>query len=60
MILVTYSNNIIRQRALNDLEMLAKWDSNNGTQIMVHPQFHSWLLDLLMPFQDLSSRYNSL
>ena len=50
MTLVTYSNNIIRQRALTDLEMLAKWDGNNGSQIMMHPQFHSWLLEMLMPY----------
>ena len=37
MTLVTYSNNLIRQRALTDLEMLAKWDSSNGMQIMMLP-----------------------
>jgi hypothetical protein len=60
MTLVTYSNNLIRQRALNDLEMLAKWDHSNGVQIMVHPQFHGWLLDLLMPYQDLANKYSKL
>jgi hypothetical protein len=50
MTLVTSSNNMIRQRALTDLEMLSKWDPNNGVQIMMLPQFHSWLLDLLMPY----------
>jgi hypothetical protein len=54
--LVTNSNNIIRQRALTDLEMLSKWDSNNGVQMMMLPQFHSWLLDLLMPYQEILSK----
>lgn len=58
--LVTHSNNLIRQRALTDLEMLAKWDANNGVQIMMMPQFHNWLLELLMPYQDMASKYASL
>jgi hypothetical protein len=60
MTLVTYSNNLIRQRALTDLEMLAKWDSSNGVQIMMLPQFHTWLLDLLMPYQDMANKYSKL
>lgn len=27
---------------------------------MMHPQFHSWLLELLMPYQDLSNKYAKL
>jgi hypothetical protein len=37
MTLVTYSNNLLRQKALQDLHMLARWDSYNGTKILFHP-----------------------
>mmetsp|Transcript_10521 Transcript_10521/g.10594 ORF Transcript_10521/g.10594 Transcript_10521/m.10594 type:complete len:194 (+) Transcript_10521:572-1153(+) len=40
--------------------MLAKWDSYNGTRILFHPQFHCWILELLMPYQDLSNSYSNL
>jgi len=30
MVLVTNSNNLVRQRALQDMFMLAQWDSQNG------------------------------
>lgn len=38
----------------------ARWDSHNSTQILFHPQFHYWLLDLLMPYQDLTASYINL
>ena len=68
MTLVSCSNNLVRQRALQDLFMLAQWDSyclyfhdqsqqiianQNGQIILQHPKFHTWLLELLMPYQDL-------
>ncbi len=31
--------------------MLAQWDSQNGQVILQHYVFHSWLLELLMPYQ---------
>lgn len=31
--------------------MLAQWDSQNGHLILQHYAFHSWLLELLMPYQ---------
>ena len=37
MTLVANSNNLLRQKALQDLHMLAKWDSYNGTRILSHP-----------------------
>jgi hypothetical protein len=40
--------------------MLARWDSYNGSKILEHPQFHNWLLELLMPYQDLSNSYMNL
>ena len=49
--LVTHSNNMVRQRALQDMFMLAQWDSQNGQVILQHYVFHSWLLELLMPYQ---------
>ena len=58
--LVTYSNNSIRQKALTDFLMLATMEPSNGVQIMMHPQFHSWLLELLMPYQELSNKYDKV
>jgi hypothetical protein len=48
--LVTHSNNMVRQRALQDMFMLAQWDGQNGQVILQHYVFHSWLLELLMPY----------
>ena len=59
MTLVSYSNNLVRQKSLQDLLMLARWDSHNGTMILFHPHFHNWILDLLMPYQDLASQYSN-
>lgn len=58
--LVTYSNNKIRQQALNDLLQLTTVEPTNGIQIMMHPMFHSWLLDLLMPYQDMANKYHKM
>jgi hypothetical protein len=55
--LVTHSNNTIRQKALTDFEMLANMDPSNGVQIMMHPSFHPWLLDLLLPYQQLHTKH---
>jgi hypothetical protein len=55
--LVTHSSNTIRQKALTDFEMLANMDPSNGVQIMMHPSFHPWLLDLLLPYQQLHTKY---
>lgn len=60
MTLVLSSNNMVRQRSLQDLFMLAQWDSHNGQIILQHPLFHSWLLDLLMQYQDLTTRQSFL
>lgn len=54
MTLVSYSNNLVRQRALQDLHTLAQLDPQNGHLILQHPKFHFWLLELLMPYQDFS------
>lgn len=32
--------------------MLAKWDPSNGNMMLSQPQFHQWLLDLLLPYQE--------
>ena len=49
--LVAQSNNLLRQRALLDFYMLAQWDTQNGHILLFHQKFHSWLLDLLLPYQ---------
>jgi hypothetical protein len=69
MTLVSYANNMLRQRALQDLFMLAQWDAysvqhmdehmqiignQNGQIILQYPKFHTWLLELLMPYQALN------
>lgn len=51
MILVAHSNNLVRQRALQDMFMLAQWDTQNGQLLLQHKSFHSWLLELLTPYQ---------
>jgi hypothetical protein len=52
MSLVGQSNNLLRQRALLDFYMLAQWDVQNGHILLFHQKFHSWLLDLLLPYQE--------
>ena len=49
--LVAQSNNLLRQRALLDFYMLVQWDTQNGHILLFHQKFHSWLLDLLLPYQ---------
>ena len=60
MTLVSYSNNLVRQRALQDFHTLAQLDPQNGQIILQHPKFHSWLLELLMPYQDFTSMQSIL
>ena len=60
MTLVSYSNNLVRQRALQDLHTLAQLDSQNGQIILQSPKFHSWLLELLMPYQDFNTAQSVL
>lgn len=52
--LVGQSNNLLRQRALLDFYMLAQWDVQNGYILLYHQKFHSWLLDLLLPYQQFT------
>jgi hypothetical protein len=44
MTVVTYSSNLVRQRALQDMFMLAQLNNQNGQILLQHPQFHTWLL----------------
>ena len=60
MTLVTYSNNLVRQRALQDFHTLAQLDPQNGQILLEHPKFHSWLLELLMPYQDFTAVHSVL
>ena len=60
MTLVSYSNNLVRQRALQDLHTLAQLDASNGQIILSSPKFHSWLLELLMPYQDFNTAQSVL
>lgn len=60
MTLVSYAKNLVRQRALQDLHMLAQLDSQNGQLILQHPKFHQWLLELLMPYQDFAPNLSAL
>lgn len=60
MTLVSYSNNLVRQRALQDLHTLAQLDQQNGQIILASPKLHSWLLELLMPYQDFNLAHSVL
>ena len=49
--IVGQSNNLLRQRALLDFHMLSQLDPHNGHILLFHQKFHTWLLDLLLPYQ---------
>ena len=51
MSLIGQSNNLLRQRALLDFYMLTQWDVQNGYILLYNQKFHSWLLELLLPYQ---------
>ena len=56
MCIVSHSRNTVKQRAFQDLLMLAKWNPENSALIVGHPLFVNWMLELLLPYQILSNQ----
>lgn len=49
--LIKNSNDILKQKALQDFQMLAKLNKTNCAHIIENKFFHPWILDLLLPYQ---------
>lgn len=49
--LIKHSNDLLKQKALQDFQMLAKLNKSNCYHILENKFFHPWILDLLLPYQ---------
>ena len=49
--LLTHSNDLLKQKALQDFQMLSKLNKANCSHIIENKFFHPWILDLLLPYQ---------
>ena len=49
--LIKYSNDLLKQKALQDFQMLAKLNKMNCYHFLESKFFHPWILNLLLPYQ---------
>ena len=49
--LIKHSNDLLKQKALQDFQMLAKLNKINCAHIIENKFFHPWILELLLPYQ---------
>ena len=50
--LIKYSSDLIKQKALQDFQMLCKLNKSNCNHILESKFFYPWILDLLLPYQE--------
>jgi hypothetical protein len=49
--LIKHSSDLLKQKALQDFQMLCKLNKSNCTHIIENKFFHPWILELLLPYQ---------
>ena len=49
--LIKYSSDLLKQKSLQDFQMLAKLNKQNWSHFLENKFFHSWILNLLLPYQ---------
>lgn len=49
--LIRHANDLLKQKALQDFQMLSKLNKSNCTHIIENKFFHPWILELLLPYQ---------
>lgn len=49
--LIKYSTDLLKQKALQDFQMLAKLNKQNCYHFLESKFFHPWILNLLLPYQ---------
>lgn len=49
--LIKHSNDLLKQKALQDFQMLAKLNKHNCYHLLENKFFHPWILELLLPYQ---------